>query len=309
MAEASKAIVTIAPQGGAITRLEFSAEQRQMIRDTIAPQASEQEFTMLMEVASLRRLNPLLKQIHFVPRWSKKLSRYTWSFQVSIDGFRLIADRTGQYDGQDEAEIERDKAGIALARVRVYRKGISRPFVGVAHWAEYVQKGKDGDISDFWKRMPNVMISKCAEAIALRKAFPEDLSGFYVPEEMAQADNEVDVTPRAGADLEEKLKQTLALNAKRTVPVTVPQEKAAAKHLAEQAEIMGGEVVVPEEARGSTAFAMPFASKNGHWEEGAPIESLSEDDLKNLADWKPKKSSKVPAAAAAELARRAEDQP
>ena len=174
--------------------LEFSDEQVQLLRDGYAPGASQIEFRMLLEVARLRRLNPFLKQIHFVKRRSKDTRTdqwvENWTSQVSIDGLRAIAQRTGLYDGQDEPTFERDEKGLILsARVAVYRKDWSRAAVGVARWCEYVQTTRDGKPTKFWDTMPHVMIAKCAEAIALRKAFPEDLAGIYTDEEMEQADN------------------------------------------------------------------------------------------------------------------------
>lgn len=169
--------------------LEFTPEQTQMIRDSYANGASESEFRVLLEVAKLRRLNPLLKQIHFVPRWNKKLNRNVWAAQVSIDGLRAVAQRTGNYAGQDEPEYEMDGPRIVSCKVRVYRKDWGqRPAVGIAYWAEYVQT-YDGKPTQFWASMPRVMIAKCAEAIALRKAFPEDAGDLYVDEEMEQAQN------------------------------------------------------------------------------------------------------------------------
>lgn len=174
--------------------LEFSSEQVKLLRNGLAPGATELEFQMLMEVAKFRRLNPFLKQIHFVKRKSKDDNgnwRETWTSQVSIDGLRSIAQRTGLYDGQDEPEYEHDKDGLILsAKVKVYRKDWSRPAVGVARWSEYVQTTREGNPTKFWATMPYVMIGKCAEALALRKAFPEDLGGIFADEEMQQAENE-----------------------------------------------------------------------------------------------------------------------
>ena len=183
--------------------LEFTDEQRKMIRDAFANGASEQEFSVLMEVAKARRLNPLMRQIHFVSRWDSQRSRNVWATQVSIDGLRAIAERTGIYAGQDEAEfIESPDGAIKCCKVRVYRKDWGdRAAVGVAYWSEYVQTYRDKSsgkdvTAPMWRKMPHVMIAKCAEAIALRKAFPEDMSGLYTPDEMGQADNErvVDTT-------------------------------------------------------------------------------------------------------------------
>ncbi len=171
--------------------LEFSADQQAMIRDTFANGASPSEFAVLLEVARARRLNPLLRQIHFVKRWDSQKRRDVWSTQAAIDGLRAIAQRTGLYAGQDEPEFIEEQGAIVACKVRVYRRDWQRPAVGVAYWAEYVQTTRDGAPTRFWQQMPHVMIAKCAEALALRKAFPEDMSGLYVPEEMAQADNPV----------------------------------------------------------------------------------------------------------------------
>lgn len=190
-----KAPETVVVQRDVSGPLEFTPQQQQMIRDTYANGASEKEFQVLMEVAKVRRLNPLLRQVHFVKRYDNQRGKDIWSVQVSVDGMRAIAERTGKYDGQDEPEYECDKEGFIIAcRVRVYRKDWSRPSVGVAYWSEYVQTKKDGSPTKFWADMPHVMIAKCAEAIAIRKAFPDDLGNLYADEEMQQADNR-----RAGA--------------------------------------------------------------------------------------------------------------
>jgi phage recombination protein Bet len=176
--------------------LVFTEEQRQMIRDSFAGGASDEEFAVLMEIAKARRLNPLLKQVHFVARWDSQKGREVWSTQVSIDGLRAIAERTGIYAGQDEPEfIEGPDGALKACKVKVYRKDWERPAVGVAYFAEYVQTRFDKKAgrqvtSSFWQRMPHTMLAKCAESLALRKAFPEDTSGLYTPEEMGQADND-----------------------------------------------------------------------------------------------------------------------
>lgn len=175
-------LATVATQ-----ELRFTPDQEQMIRDTFANGASPSEFQVLMEVAKARRLNPLLRQIHFVSRWNNDKKRHVWSTQVSIDGLRAIAERTRLYDGQDEPEFTYGSDKFpAIAKVRVYRKDWSRPVVGVAYYAEYVQTTRDGNPTQFWREKPHIMLAKCAEALAMRKAFPEDTSGLYIPEEMGE---------------------------------------------------------------------------------------------------------------------------
>jgi phage recombination protein Bet len=174
------AIVRAQPAPHAI---EWTAEQRQMIRDTYANGASDEEFAVLMETARQWGLDPFKKQIYFVKRFDRQKNRDVWSVQVAIDGMRARAERTGLYDGQDEPEfVEDDRGNILLCKVRVYRKGWSRPAVGVAYFREYVQN------SPFWTGKPHIMIAKCAEALGLRKAFPEELAGGYTPEEMGNAE-------------------------------------------------------------------------------------------------------------------------
>lgn len=190
----------LAPQGHTMlaTRgpLVFSEDQRRMIRDSFANGASDSEFAVLMAVAEARALNPLLRQVHFVARWDSEKSRHVWTTQVSIDGLRAIAQRTGLYAGQDEPEfIENPDGTLKACKVKVYRRDWDRPAVGVAYFSEYVQTRWDKKTSkqvtsSFWQRMPHTMLAKCAESLAIRKAFPEDTSGLYTPEEMAQAEND-----------------------------------------------------------------------------------------------------------------------
>jgi len=118
--------------------------------------------------------------------------------QAGIDGFRLVAERTGKYEGQTPQqwcgpdkvwhEVWTDDAPPVAARVGVYKRGRREPTYAVAHWREYVQ-GYQGKPSGKWKDMPANQLCKCAEALALRKSFPAELSGLYTPEEMAQAEN------------------------------------------------------------------------------------------------------------------------
>ena len=184
--------------GGA---LEFTPEQRQMIRDTYAGGCSDGEFAVLMEIARARRLNPLFRQIHFVERWDSEKHRKVWSAQVSIDGLRAIAEHTGNYAGQDEPEyVDAPDGTLKLCKVRVWRKDWPRPAVGVAYWSEYVQTIRDKQTGKtrpaaMWARMPHVMLAKVAESIALRKAFPEDMGGLYSTDEMAQAEVGIEDAP------------------------------------------------------------------------------------------------------------------
>jgi phage recombination protein Bet len=188
----SNAIVQMVPGPmQAIGPQRFSTEQRRLIFDTCCGGASETEAQVLIAIAEARGLNPLLSECYFVKRWDKDRG-VVWAVQASIDAFRIKAEETGDYGGQDAPSFERnDKGDVVSATVRVYRKSVpGRPFaVGVAYWDEYVQRAKDGKPTRFWSNMPRNQLAKCAEALALRKAFPKVLARIYTPDEMQQADN------------------------------------------------------------------------------------------------------------------------
>ena len=138
-------------------------------------------------------LDPLRNQIYVVERAKRGPKGWEKSFtaQTSIDGFRLIAERTGKYAPGREPKWNYDKDGnleSATAYVKKMTKdGIWHEVGATAYFDEYAQKMKDGGYTQFWKKMGRLMIAKCAEALALRKAFPDALSGVYTDDEMLQA--------------------------------------------------------------------------------------------------------------------------
>lgn len=160
--------------------LALTQEKRELIKKTVARGLNDLQFEFLMNVAQARGLDPMLNQIHGIIRGG------TLTIQVAIDGLRLIAERTGLYAGQDEPLFEwnDDSKYPTLCKVTVHKivAGQRVPFVGVARWEEFFPGEKMGHM---WKKMPTIMLAKTAEAQALRKAFPSDMSGLYVKEEMA----------------------------------------------------------------------------------------------------------------------------
>jgi phage recombination protein Bet len=172
-------------------KIEFTQDQVQLIRSQIAPKANDNELKLFLYQAQRTGLDPMARQIYAIHRWNSGQGKEVMTIQVSIDGFRVIAERSGDYGGQDEPMFTEQDGKLICCKVTVYRfKGSTRypAAVGLAYWNEYVQTGKDGKPSGLWAKMPHTMLAKVAEALALRKAFPADLSGLYTTEEMNQAD-------------------------------------------------------------------------------------------------------------------------
>lgn len=170
----------------AIARVEFTDDKIDLLKRTICKGATDDEFSLFLGQCERTGLDPFAKQIHAVKRWDAKQNRNTMSIQIGIDGYRLIADRTGLYAGNDDPVYD-DEESPSRASVTVYKLvgGVRCAFTATARWKEYYP----GDSQGFmWKRMPCVMLGKCAEALALRKAFPAELSGLYTDAEMEQAD-------------------------------------------------------------------------------------------------------------------------
>lgn len=195
--------------------VDFNAPQIKLIKDTVAKDTNNEEFNLFMEVAKRSGLDPFRKQIHAVVygKKAKDQSKRKMSIITGIDGFRSIAARSGRYrPDENEAEYEYDQElkgplnplGLVKATVTINISddaGSWHPVRGWAYWDEFAaikdemgendqgRWAKTGNqtLDGNWPKMPRVMLAKCAEAQAIRKAFPEQTSGIY---EAAELDRE-----------------------------------------------------------------------------------------------------------------------
>lgn len=180
----------------------WTEQQGAVLRQSgIDNQVAAEELSAFLHLCQRTRLDPFSRQIYLIGRFDGRQQRKVYTPQTSIDGYRVIAHRAAAEAGhalgyEDTLWCAKDgrwqdvwlsDAPPAAAKVTVIRNGMR--FSAVARYSEYVQTKKNGDPSGLWGKMPATMTAKCAEALALRMAFPHDLAGVYTAEEMAQADN------------------------------------------------------------------------------------------------------------------------
>lgn len=155
---------------------------RAIIKDMYFRGASDAEFEAFLMLCKKTGLDPIAKQIYVMKSGGKLVT------MTSIDGQRLVAERTGKYAPGREPTYTYDAKGKLISATSYVKKRTSDgSWHEVAATAHLVEFGKDNQI---WKQMPHIMLAKCAESQALRRAFPNDLSGLYSREEMEQANIE-----------------------------------------------------------------------------------------------------------------------
>jgi phage recombination protein Bet len=216
------------------------------VRRTLAPDLDDTELRLFALVAQRLRLDPFAGQIYAVKRRTRHGERV--AFQTSIDGFRTSAEETGEYRGSDEPEygdwIAAPFGHPEWARVTVHRQLADGTWIhqssGQVHWSEFYPGDESGYM---WKSKPRLMLAKCAEAQAFRKAFPKRFSGVYAPEELAQSDE-----PATPARPMPTARERLDAQRARLVPATAPVAPPAPPPDDDPpaAAVIGGDLEVPD---------------------------------------------------------------
>ncbi len=178
----------------------FNQKQIDILKNSICKGVSNEEFEIFLMACVKTQLDPFMRQIYAVKRKAKKPDG-TWgetmTIQTGIDGYRLIAERTERYAPGPEPTYTLDSQGHLISATSYIKKmtkdGTWHTVSASAYLDEYCQTFVDKQTgekkpSGMWINMPKTMLAKCAEAQALRKAFPAEMSGVYTKEEMEQAE-------------------------------------------------------------------------------------------------------------------------
>lgn len=181
-----------------------SLEAWKVLTDTVWPQAKNiNSILTAISYCKARNLDPLKRVVVIVPQWDSNSRTNVETIWPTIAEVRITAHRTGEYVGCDAVEygpyiteiFETSTGGAKKtvtypewASITVYRQrnGIMARFVGPrVKWKEtYAKYGNTPLPNTMWERRPDGQLEKCAEAAALRRAFPEELGNTYTAEEM-----------------------------------------------------------------------------------------------------------------------------
>lgn len=193
-----------------MSKRTFTPDQISLIHRTMMEGASKDDVALFISTCERTGLDPFARQIMPSSRNTNRNGSWVtlWTWLVTIDGLRKIAVDSGDYEGQEGPwwcgpdgiwkEIWTDPNNPCFAaKVLVHRKGFRQGLSGIAKYGSYVQKKKDGQPNNVWANLGDHMTAKCAEALALRRAYPNEMAGLYTADEMAQAGFDAPEEPKA----------------------------------------------------------------------------------------------------------------
>ena len=206
--------------------VSFTPQQTALIKRTVAKDANDTEFNLFIEMCKARGLNPLVRHAYCFIFHKDNPAKRQMTIVVSREGQRSVAERTNsyrpderatRYDQDDSLKNANNPAGLISAEVSVYKHSHGEwfPVPEVVYWEEAAPlkeiwennkptgKFQLDPKKDGWRRMPRLMLAKCAEMAALRKAFPDDFSGLYAEAEM-DCGEALDLSPSEWAEKAEQ---------------------------------------------------------------------------------------------------------
>lgn len=205
----AKSLATIEPD-----QQRFTEQQVAILRQLGIEEATQGDLDLFFHYCRTTGLDPFRRQIYMIGRNTKvsewvdderaqngrrKVEKWVtkYTIQTGIDGYRRNGREAAKRHGDSLAfegpfwcgedgewrEVWPAKTPPTAAKFTVYRNG--EPFSAVVHYDEFVQTGYNGEPNSMWAKMPRNQTAKCAEAMAFRRAYPDDFSGL-VYEDAAQ---------------------------------------------------------------------------------------------------------------------------
>jgi len=165
-------------------QIEVTSDQTAIARNTVAKGLTDDEFAVYLYNCQRQGIHPLDGLLIPIVRNDSESGGKKLTFVTTVDLLRSRAAETDEYAGSEDPVFEHDAEGkpiVATVTVWKFVQGQKCSFTATARYAEYIPAEKQAFM---WKSKPHVMLGKCAEGLALRKAFPKQLAGLYLAEEL-----------------------------------------------------------------------------------------------------------------------------